>query len=270
MIRDLYKCGKVPNKFASDELPSFVSYQPQDLGLSNVDGNGRGIRVCIIDSGYPNHYCIPVPRTNVVDFTQSEGGALDKHGHGSGIAGIIKANGMMTGLAPMCDVYYAKALDNAGVGTHGTVQAAVLYSIIKKVDIIVMSFGSETSHPVLHDAIKKAANSKIAVFAACGNIIGTTKDAEYPARFTEVMSVGICSGMKPKVGENGRCNIDFPATTLQTLFCDNRYTKMSGTSILTAFAAGVAIRLAQKSKDKNGCIEPLKLYDEMMSLCSSV
>ena len=270
MMRETYKCSKISSRYVSDEIASYVRHQPQDIGLPEVDGNGRGVRVCIIDSGFPNHYAIPVARTNVVDFTNSDSGATDKHGHATGIAGIIKANGMLSGLAPMSDVYYAKALDDSGLGSHGAVQAAVLYSIIKKVDIIVMAFGSEASHPVLHDAIKKAVNSDIAIFAACGNIVGTTKDAEFPARFPEVMSIGICSGSRPKAGENGNYNIDFPAKTFCTAFCDNRYTKMGGTSVLSAFAAGVATRLAQKTKEQKGFVEPLGLYDQMMSLCTYI
>ena len=264
-----YKSSKVPTKLITDHIDTYISYQPQDIGFSKIDGNGRDVSICIIDSGYPDHDSIQVASGHSVDFTLKGTTSKDLNGHGTAVAGLIKSNGMITGLAPMSSVFYAKALDDRGVGSHGAVQAAVLYAIIRKVDIIVMSFGSESSHPVLHDAIRKAHSSNIAIFAAAGNITSKTKDAEYPARFPEVMSIGICSGGKPKICEYGSYTMEFAARSFQTLYAADRYVNVGGSSMMTAFCAGVGARIVQKMRQSGEQVSPTKVYEQMMSLFPS-
>jgi subtilisin family serine protease len=263
-----YRVTKTSTRSVLDKLPSRVEHAPEAFGFPAIDGDGRGVRICIIDTGFPFHTEIAVPMTNVVDFTNSEV-AQDKHGHGSGIAGIIKAKGPnLVGLAPMADVFYAKALGGDGEGNHGSVQAAILYAIVKTADIIVMAFGSESIHPVLHEAIRKAYDRGSSIFAASGVMPGGAKDAEYPARFQEVMSVGFSAVKTPRASLDGVYNIDFPSRSVETLHLENQFVKMSGTSVMAPVAAGVAARIIQRRKAKREDISPQAIYQEMMALCS--
>lgn len=206
--------------------------------------------------------------TNIVDFTQSEV-AQDVHGHGTGIAGIIKAKGSnLVGLAPMADVFYAKALRADGIGDHGSVQAAVLYGLVKRADIMVMAFGSDSAHPVLHEAIKKAYLRGTMIFASSGVYADGAKDAAYPARFGEVMSVGLSNSLKsPKASDDGAYNIDFPARSVETLFLDNQFVRMSGTSVMAPVAAGIAARILQRRRLSGEEATPQFIYEEMMAHC---
>lgn len=263
-----YRVSKSNSRHVFEKLPERIEFQPRHFGFPDIEGEGYGVKICIIDTGFPFHPEIAVPHTNVIDFTQGDS-AQDKHGHGSGIAGIIKSKGPnLVGLAPSADVFYAKALGSDGSGEHGSVQAAVLYAIIKKVNIIVMAFGSEMSHPVLHDAIKKAHKAGCCIFSASGHAAGSTKDAEYPARFPEVMSVGFGAVSSPTITSSEVLNIDFPTRTADTLYLDGQFARMSGTSILAPVAAGVAARLVGRRKAAGTSVFPNEVYAELMGLCN--
>ncbi len=258
-----FKFGKINYRNVIKQPKSRIIYNPVYFGLSHIDGDGAGVKICIIDTGYPSHADLgKVGMTHVVDFTSSPDKAKDVHGHSTAVSAVIKANGEnMIGIAPASEIFYAKALGEYGVGQHDAIQASVLYAIIKKVDIIVLSCGSESCHPVLHEVIKKAYNSNICIFAASGNISGKTKDANYPARFTEVLSVGY--GKKHNTSTpSAHLNIKH----LESAFLDNTYIKMSGTSILTPVVVGVAALLIQNRRKSNNPIKPIEIYKELSNL----
>lgn len=267
MTQNPYRIIKSTNRSVSSRLPCRIEHTPESFDFPAIEGDGYGVRICIIDTGFPHHAEIAVPMTNIVNFTNSEV-AQDIHGHGTGIAGIIKSKGPnLVGLAPMADVFYAKAFTDEGVAEHGSVQAAVLYSIVKNIDIVVMSFGSESAHPVLSDAIKKGYARGMMFFASSGVMQGSvSKDAEYPARYSEVMSVGFGAVKNSKPSEDGVFSIDFSQKSIDTAFLENNFTKMTGTSILPPVAAGIAARILQRRKSKNESVSPVDIYEEMISL----
>lgn len=265
MARSNYQIPRLHSKNVLPKLPSRVEHSPEAFGFLSIDGDGSGVRICIIDTGFPHHPEIAVPMTNIVNFTQSAE-CQDRHGHGSGVAGIIKARGPnLVGLSPMADVFFAKALSDKGLGEHGSVQAAVLYAVVKRADIIVMSFGSESSHPVLKEAIRKAYERGSVIFAASGVTHGSSaKDAQYPARFPEVMSVGLGPARVSK-DIAGAFNIDFPVKTIETLYLDGQFTHMSGTSIVPPIAAGIAARIIQRRRAQGQDVAPAAIYQHMMN-----
>jgi len=268
MISETFKCNKTNSRYAVSSTKSKINYTPSYFGFKGLNGDGSGVKICIIDTGYPRHSNIKIKASNIIDFTGSKNAALDVHGHATGVVAIIKASGSnMTGLAPKSEIYYAKGLGDEGEGSHGSVQAALLYAIVKRVDIIVMSFGSETKHPMFHDVIKKANKEGICMFASAGRSKKTTSDSDYPARFPEIMSVGHTTGNIPKTGKKGVQHIFFPSASLQTAYLDNRYIKMSGTSISAPVAAGLAAIILQKSIEKGSRLSPKEVYDKLMSLC---
>ena len=262
----MFHCPRPNSKNAISSLDKKIQYNPEYFGISNdsVNGDGSGIRICVIDTGYPVHNKIPVSLENVIDFSNNKNGARDDHGHATGVAGILKGNGDVKGIAPAADMFYAKAIANSGQGTHSAVHASILYAIVKNVDIIVMSFGCNVEHPLLNDVINKAYKSGICLFAATGNINSKKKDIIYPANFSEVMGVGYTKGNERKEILDARPGVALPYKSLDTMYKHNDYIKMSGNSILTPVVAGMAARIIQKYDRK---MTPKQVYSALTTIC---
>ena len=266
MKNKTYNCKKIINKYIIDKLDKPLNYSLKNFGFKNLQGDGSGVKICIIDSGVPNNKFIKTKVKNSIDFTNTS--IQDFHGHATAVAGLMiaKVPGYMTGLIPNVNIIYAKAIKNSGEGDHGAVQASILYSIIQSVDIIVMSFGCEHSHPSLQDAISKAYNNNICLIAAAGNYRSNTKDADFPARLPQVLSVGL----KDSKGKNIQySSTDYPAIDLSidnlyTTYLDDKFAKMGGSSIATPIAASAVACVIQNQKNKKYILEVSNIYKQVM------
>lgn len=265
MIPGSYKCKRYNDKNALCSLPEPMHYTPGYFGFQNIYGDGLGVSICIIDTGAPTGKHFRIPIRNCIDFTNTS--VYDTHGHSTGVSGILVAQSRnnINGIVKQSNVFYAKALDDSGRGDHGSVQSAILYAIVKSVDIIVMSFGSPTHHSALQDAIKKAYDQNICVFASSGNANTQSKDADFPARLREVMSVGICDPGSPnQIGDTSAPALDIPVKSLYTTYLNNKFIEMGGSSIAAPIAAGAAACLIQYQKARKAKYTPSDIYESLM------
>ena len=164
-------------------------YKASDYGLS-TKYSGKNVKIAIIDSGCPSHKDIMDPE-GFISFINKHQDIKDIHGHSTMISGILTAQNKncVNGLATGSLYYHAKVIDDQGHCDFAPLVAAILWSIIKEVDIILLAMGTKTDYSVLHDAIKKAYESNICIIAASGNI-KDEEEADFPARYLEVLSVG--------------------------------------------------------------------------------
>jgi serine protease AprX len=162
---------------------------------------GQDIGVAVIDSGVA-----PVPelRGRIVasfDFTDDRGPGLDRHGHGTHVAGIIAAAGRngnddTTGVAPGARIISLRVLDAEGRGLAGDVIDAIDFAIENKarynIRVINMSLGGPANQGWRDDpisqAVERAYRKGITVVAAAGNF-GRT--AEGKAIYGGVTTPGI-------------------------------------------------------------------------------
>lgn len=264
MNKKYYKCKKPNSKHAIDSVKNSIIYSPEYFGFKKIKGNGLGVKICVIDTGLPRSKHLPSINKNSIDFTNSS--VFDKHGHSTGVSGIINSNakGNIIGIAPRASLWYAKAIGDNGSGEHGAVQASILYAIVQNVDIIVMSFGCDSMHPFLQDAIKKAYNSGICMFAAAGNNKSQTKDANFPARLKEVMSVGLCDKKRIQTGKIEAPSINIPLESIYTTYLNDKFIKMGGSSVAAPIIAGAAACLIQKERIAGNDIKPIDIYEKLM------
>lgn len=265
-----YKCKKPNASHAVSSLKKPINYSLNDFGFKNLTGDGLGIRICVIDTGVPNTSFIKTPASNSIDFTNTS--VLDTHGHATGVSGIMvaRASGNMTGLIPQSTILYAKAIRDSGNGDHGAVQASILYSIVQEVDIILMSFGCEIAHPSLKDAISKAYKNNICIIAAAGNDRSSTKDADFPARLNDVLSVGLkdAKGKSTQHSSLDSPAIDIHIDSLYTTYLNDMFIKMGGSSIAAPIVASAAACIIQKQRSKNIIMTPAEIYGQIMSYTS--
>ena len=236
--KNYFNISKCNNKNITDKIKP-VNYSIQNI----IEGmTGLNIKNCIIDSGEPQHKDIKV-RNNMkvegenVSFCDENSCVYDKYGHSTMISGIIKGRNKnsIIGVAPSSKLLYAKVVNDKGQCSFNSVVAAVLWAIVKNVDIITIALGTDYDYSVLHDAIRKARKNNICIIAASGK----KNTVQFPSEYNEVFSVDSFKDKKNDiVGRNG----------FYTTYLDNKYIKITGNSMLTAYYSGIAALLIEKYK----------------------
>ena len=94
---------------------------------------GSGVDVCMVDSGIDMAHS-DLSNLNLAewsDFIGSRSKPYDDHGHGTMMAGILVADGALTGIAVDINLYVAKALSGSGEGNDATVAQAIDWCVSK-------------------------------------------------------------------------------------------------------------------------------------------
>ena len=142
---------------------------------------GEGVGVAVIDSGIAN---VPALRGRLIaslDFTDDRGKGIDKHGHGTHVAGIIGADGqqnnVVRGVAPGAHLVSLKVLDADGRGTADDVIQAIDWVAEHheeyQIRVINLSLGgavlqSWMDDPICH-AVARAYEAGVVTIASAGN-----------------------------------------------------------------------------------------------------
>jgi len=221
--------------------------------------SGEYIKVAILDSGIDTqHRDLKDNIKEAIDFTGC--GAHDTVvGHGTHVAGIIgaKANGVgVIGVAPDCQLYSLRVLDNEGTARsdYSTIKEAIYWCIDNDIDIINMSFGAAFEPPAsLHAAIQSAALKGIIIVAASGN--ESSRSICWPARYEEVIAVAAIDRnncLADFSNYNGNLDAVAPGVDIFSTWINNQYAKMSGTSMATPYIAGILALML--SYHRNGAL----------------
>jgi len=229
-----------------------------DRGLT-----GRGISVCIVDSGldtlHPNFVQSRV--LGWKDFVNSRGEPYDDSGHGTAMGGLIAAQGSLRGVAPGVNLIIAKVVDSTGVGTSQSVADGVRFCVDPRgdgtpgADIISISLGSKAPLFVegrVYDAVVWATSRGVLVVAAAGNDgLLDDGDVEVAANPPLAIAVGAVDfdgqrasfssvGMNiNRTSPNLKPELMAPGVRLVSTSPGAHYVTVSGTSPATAIVAGV-------------------------------
>ena len=159
---------------------------------------GKGVKVCIVDTGIDMEHpdLSEVKLGDWSDFIGNKNSPYDDQGHGTMMAGILVAEGGITGLAINVELYVAKALSSNGSGQDSVVADAIDWCITKNVHIISLSLGGAPGAFFIggddvEDAVDDAYSEGIVVVAAAGND-GEDDDGDVASPGT--VSTVICVG----------------------------------------------------------------------------
>ena len=185
--------------------PQLIDWQNDHqmlTGFDEFDGwNGAGVDVCMIDTGIEIRHpdLETVELAGWIDLVDNKSEPYDDEGHGTAMAGILVANGGLTGVAKGVSLHVVKALDYSGAGDDEIIAEAVNWCINQQTDIISMSLGGSPgfrffgqSTDESENAVQDALDSGIFVVAAAGNDGGPDDDGdvESPGSIQRVICVG--------------------------------------------------------------------------------
>lgn len=223
---------------------------------------GEGAKVGILDSGIDlKHPDLQGAIAAYKDFT-GRNDITDYVGHGTHVAGIVGArkNGIgIIGVAPSCQLYIGKVLDNTGSGSFDNIIDGINWCIEQKVHIISMSLGGNCPYEPLRLAINRALDYNITIIAAAGNngsvLHGTSFTTSWPANYDNVIAVGsINRDLKRSQFSSigARVDIMAPGEEIYSTYPPQRWAILSGTSMATPFVSGVAALIMSKHLKNQG------------------
>lgn len=174
----------------------------------------------------------------------------DEYGHGTHVSGIIAAENNtvgVRGIAPSAQIMPVKVLDSFGWGFDSSVADGIRYAVDNGADIINLSLGSSMASNTLKAAVDYAATNNVLVVAASGNE-STFSAPSYPAVYSSVVSVGATNedGFKTYWSNWGKVDVMAPGNDIVSTIPGDLYDAMSGTSMASPHAAGVAALIMQK------------------------
>jgi subtilisin family serine protease/uncharacterized membrane protein YgcG len=253
-----------------------VTEAPELWAMRDGVGNnvtGRGITVAILDTGVDYTHpdlggCVGANCKVVAGYNFVSGedptNFMDKHGHGTHVAGIVAANGKLRGVAPDAQLYAYKVLSDSGYGSNSGIIAALEKAVDPdgnpatqdQIDIVNMSLGGTgTPDSPLSEASDNAMQAGTLVVVAAGNsgndysTIGTPGNAEHVLTVGATDAMGYVAGFSsrgPIAGENYvKPEIVAPGVDINSVAPGVGYSVKSGTSMAAPHVAGGAALLKQ-------------------------
>ena len=281
------------------DYPLNVSYDTIELTsfplawnfqLSGTNLTGKGQTVCIIDTGVDyNHPDLgncygkndEKSECKVIggyDFINLDEDPMDDNGHGTHIAGILAAKGLINGAAPDARIVSIKALNSDGSGYSSDVLKGIEWCISNSekfnIKSIILSLSTNClSNPsscsenhcnsVFEYFIQKAVEKNISVIAAAGNS-GLRGLLPSPACVKKVIPVGASNqqgALWPNSNINKLVKLIAPGENIYSTLENNNYGVMSGTSMAVPQVVGAIAIINQAFSIYNKTKTPAQLED---------
>ncbi len=183
------------------------------------------------------------------DGTERDNDPMDFDGHGthcSGIAAAVTDNDV--GVAGMCwNVQIMpsragyKAANGMGILLVEDAAAAIEYAAENGADVISMSWGGYGISELIKIAIEYAYDQGVVLVGAAGNSNSRTK--HYPSAYDQVIAIAATAESDEKASFSNYgswVDISAPGVNIYSTMFNDTYASLSGTSMATPFAAGLA------------------------------
>lgn len=234
-------------------VPNDEFFTPYQWNLEQIEidkgwnlSGGEGVKIAILDTGVdPNHLDIKDklgPGYNAFDDSDNY---TDAHGHGTHVAGVAAAlTNNVTGIAGISfnsTILPVKVLNDEGEGSSFEVAKGIYWAVEQGADIINMSLGDYYPSDLLYDAISYAHEHDVVLIGASGN--DNVEDPMYPAQYDEVFTVAAVDDSRNRAffsNYGKHVDVTAPGEHIPSLFPDNNYVVMSGTSMAAPHVAGLA------------------------------
>jgi subtilisin family serine protease len=242
----------------------------QATGAQNSMATGEGIKVAVLDTGFDLTHPDFADRTVVSQsFVQGEE-AQDGHGHGTHCVGTScgprevagDAAGPGYGVAYKSDIYVGKVLSNRGSGADGGILSGIDWAITNGCSVVSMSLGAPTQPGQAYSrtferVATRALEKGTLIIAAAGNEsdrrVGRINPVGHPANCPSIMAISAIDVARQlawfscgTVDAIGAIDLTGPGFDVYSSWpMPLRYKRISGTSMATPHAAGIASLMAQ-------------------------
>lgn len=237
---------KQANAFKS--FQTFRNWGIERIGLDSIikqGYTGKGIKVCICDTGKPYHVALKGRIAGWSNFT-IDAHSNDNNGHSTHVAGIVNE------IAPDAKLYFAKVLADDGWGSDRGIADGILWCGMQGADIINLSLGGPDPSPEIKAAIDVVLRDTILFVAAVGNEGDGGENVDnvgYPAKYSEVLAVGSINydfGVSSFSSAGSGGDIVAPGSRIISMWDRDKYIALSGTSMATPFVSGVGALMREK------------------------
>ncbi len=248
--------------------PAFQDTEEFTWGLQAIEMElsgftGQGIRVCVLDTGMDlDHPDFAGRIVTSKSFVVGES-AQDGHGHGTHCIGSsvggASETGRRYGVASAAEIYAGKVLGNEGSGSDAGILAGINWAITNNCAVVSMSLGADVAepHPPYTIAGDRALAQGTLIIAAAGNNANRPDNPGFvgaPANSPSIMAVGALDSAlavarfsaRSTPARGGQVDVAGPGVDVFSSWpMPDRYNTISGTSMATPHAAGVAALWAQ-------------------------
>jgi subtilisin family serine protease len=232
-----------------------LQYAAKKLGLAEAHAiaRGRGVRLAVIDSGVDSkHPAFAGALRQAFDAAPGRGDKIGKHG--TAIVGIVKARGIVTGVAPSADVlavraFFSKRADGPERSSTAIIMRALDWAVANKAQIVNMSFAGPHDEAI-EEAIGAARQKGVVLIAAAGN--GGAKAAPaYPAAYEDVIAVTATDPndrLYRQANRGSYVDVAAPGVDVLVLAPSKAYKHDSGTSFAAAHVSGIIALLLERDR----------------------
>ena len=232
---------------------------------------GKGIGVCILDTGIYEHIDFTGRIWAFYDFLAFKRRPYDDNGHGTHVAGLVAGDGTASmgkyrGAAPGCGIISLKVLDRYGTGSQDDVLRALRWIRENRqqyrIRVVNISVGttcnSKRNHARLLESVEQLWDEGVVVVTAAGNQGPRSGSITAPGSSKKVITVGSSDLLEGRSAISGRgptaecvCKPDIVAPGNKIMSCvpgkPYSYGVKSGTSMSTPLVTGAIACALEKN-----------------------
>lgn len=229
--------------------------------------SGKGVKVAVLDTGFDLKHPDFDERTITAQSFIPGQAPQDGHGHGTHCVGTacgprIPSMGRRYGVAYDADIFVGKVLSDQGSGSDASILAGINWAMEQGCAVISMSLGANVAqvHPPYTVVGRRALDKGSLIIAAAGNnadrvnkkfgFVGPPANSPYimaVGALTQQLNTAFFSARTLDIN-GGQVDVAGPGYQVYSSWpMPNRYHTISGTSMATPHAAGVAALVAQKT-----------------------
>ncbi len=232
---------------------------------------GKGIGVCILDTGIYEHIDFTGRIWAFYDFLAFKRRPYDDNGHGTHVAGLVAGDGTASmgkyrGAAPGCGIISLKVLDRYGTGSQDDVLRALRWIRENRqqyrIRVVNISVGttcnSKRNHARLLESVEQLWDEGVVVVTAAGNQGPRPSSITAPGSSKKVITVGSSDLLEGRSAISGRgptaecvCKPDIVAPGNKIMSCvpgkPYSYGVKSGTSMSTPLVTGAIACALEKN-----------------------